>query len=144
MDRLLQHLWQRRGPLACLLWPLATLFGAMAALRRALYRVGWLRTEDVPVPVIVVGNVVAGGAGKTPVVLAIVRHLQQRGLAPAVVARGHGRSGTALHLLGPDSTAATAGDEPLLIHRLRVHPSPWPRAGWTQPAPCWPPIRPPA
>lgn len=122
MDRLLQHLWQRRGPLACLLWPLSVLFGGLAALRRSLYRWGWLPSHGVPAVVVVVGNVVAGGAGKTPVVMALVRHLQRRGLAPAVVARGHGRHSRILHLLGPDSTATEAGDEPLLIHRATGAP----------------------
>jgi len=65
---------------ACLLWPLSLLYGTLFALRRSLYRLGWLRTEHVAVPVIVVGNVIAGGAGKTPVVMAVVGHLQARGL----------------------------------------------------------------
>ena len=68
----LQHAWLRRGPLASLLLPLSLLYGALSALHRAGYRTGLLRTERLPVPVIVVGNVVAGGAGKTPVVLAVL------------------------------------------------------------------------
>ncbi|GAC1355054.1 MAG: hypothetical protein NVSMB34_07830 [Variovorax sp.] len=87
----LQRAWLHRGALAWLLRPLAALYGALAALRGVLYRRGLKRTERVAVPVIVVGNVVAGGAGKTPVVLALVRHLQRRGLQVGVVSRGHGR-----------------------------------------------------
>ena len=52
---------------------------------------GWLRSERMPVPVLVVGNVVAGGAGKTPAVMAIVQHLQQRGIHVGVISRGYGR-----------------------------------------------------
>jgi tetraacyldisaccharide 4'-kinase len=86
----LQDAWLHRGLLACLLWPLSLLYGALFALRGWFYRLGWLRTERVPVPVIVVGNVIAGGAGKTPVVMAIVGHLQARGRArPAGAASGH-------------------------------------------------------
>ncbi|WP_414707446.1 tetraacyldisaccharide 4'-kinase, partial [Rhodoferax sp. UBA5149] len=77
--------------MAWLLWPLSTLFGALAALRRALYRARWLKVQRVPALVIVVGNVVAGGSGKTPVVMALVRHLQARGVRVGVISRGYGR-----------------------------------------------------
>ena len=71
----MQDAWLQRGALARLLWPLALLYGALTALRRTLYRLGLRRTERAAVPVIVVGNVIAGGSGKTPVVMAIRRHL---------------------------------------------------------------------
>jgi tetraacyldisaccharide 4'-kinase len=113
----LQRAWLRRGPLARALWPLSLLFGALAALRRASYRLGWRRVQVLPVPVIVVGNVVAGGAGKTPVVLALLQHLRERGLAAGVISRGYGRHTRACMEVRPDSTAADAGDEPLLVAR---------------------------
>ena len=121
-DTLLQQAWQRRGPLALALWPLAQLFGMLAALRRGLYRWGWKRAGRVPVPVLVVGNVVAGGSGKTPVVLAVVTHLQQRGLPVAVLSRGHGRTTRDCREVGPDSLASEVGDEPLLLHRRTSAP----------------------
>ncbi|MDE2615281.1 MAG: tetraacyldisaccharide 4'-kinase, partial [Burkholderiales bacterium] len=62
----LQRIWAGRGPWAVALLPLAGLFGLLAALRRALYRLGVLRTHQLDVPVLVVGNLIAGGAGKTP------------------------------------------------------------------------------
>lgn len=113
----LQRAWLRRGPLALLLWPVSIVFGALAGARRLAYRVGLLRSEAVPVPVVVVGNVVAGGAGKTPVVIALVRHLQARGLQPGVVSRGHGRQGCDCREVRPDADPAETGDEPLLIAR---------------------------
>ena len=64
MAERLQRAWLRRGALACLLWPLSLVFGALAALRRGAYRAGLLKSERVAVPVIVVGNVVAGGVGQ--------------------------------------------------------------------------------
>ncbi len=64
---------------------------------------------------VVVGNVIAGGAGKTPVVIAIVRHLQARGLRPGVISRGYGRSTTDCRAVAPDSLADEVGDEPLLM-----------------------------
>jgi len=113
----LQRAWRTRGALARLLWPVSQLFGALAALRRALYRAGWLATERVDVPVIVVGNVVAGGAGKTPVVMAVVRHLQARGVSVGIVSRGHGRRTADCREVRPDSDPRDVGDEPALLRR---------------------------
>lgn len=76
---LLPRTWLRRGWLAWLLWPASLVMRLLVAVRRAAYARGWFASGRVPVPVIVVGNVVAGGAGKTPVVLALVQHLQARG-----------------------------------------------------------------
>ncbi|MDM0013182.1 tetraacyldisaccharide 4'-kinase [Variovorax sp. J22P168] len=119
---MLAQAWLRRGALACLLWPVSRLFGALAALRRALYRYGLLRTERVAALVVVVGNVIAGGAGKTPVVIAIVRHLQSRGLRVGVVSRGYGRSTTDCREVGARSDPAEVGDEPALIHHATGAP----------------------
>ena len=113
----LQRAWLERGAVARLLWPLSQLFGVLAALRRALYRVGWLRTERASVPVVVVGNVVAGGAGKTPVVMAIVEHLRARGDRAGVISRGHGRRTTDCREVRDDSDPRDVGDEPALVRR---------------------------
>ncbi len=113
----LQRAWLERGAVARLLWPLSRLFGLLAALRRALYRVGWLRTERASVPVVVVGNVVAGGAGKTPVVIAIVEHLRARGVRAGVISRGHGRRTTDCREVRDDSDPRDVGDEPALVRR---------------------------
>ncbi len=115
----LQQAWQRRGPLAWSLWPLSWVYGALAALHRSLYQLRLRRIEHLPVPVVVVGNVVAGGAGKTPVVVAVVEHLQALGLRPGVISRGYGRRDDGdCHEVRPDETdAARSGDEPLLVAR---------------------------
>ena len=63
------------------------LFGAVTAARRTLYRIGALRSVSVAAPVIVVGNLIAGGAGKTPVVMALVEALRLRGHTPGIVSR---------------------------------------------------------
>ena len=105
-----------RGPTAWALRPLAALYGALAALRRAFFRRGWAKTITLPVPVIVVGNLIAGGAGKTPTVMAIVRLLRSRGYTPGIVSRGHGRHGDAGIEVRVDMSAAQCGDEPLLMH----------------------------
>jgi len=118
----LQDAWLRRGALACLLWPLSLIYGALFALRRAFYRWGWQKTGRVPVPVIVVGNVIAGGAGKTPVVMAVVRHLQARGLRVGVVSRGYGRRTDDCREVLADSDPQDVGDEPALIHHATGAP----------------------
>ena len=84
-EQRLQRLWMSRGALACTLLPLAALFGAIGALRRALYRWGWWRAQTLPVPVIVVGNLVAGGAGKTPAVMAVPEIVREMGMVEAQV-----------------------------------------------------------
>ncbi|WP_298212429.1 tetraacyldisaccharide 4'-kinase [Acidovorax sp.] len=116
-ERGLQTIWQTRGPAAWALWPVSLLYRALVALRRGLYRTGLLRAEHPGRPVIVVGNVIAGGAGKTPVVIALVQHLKARGLRAGVVSRGYGRSGQDCRAVLPDSLASEVGDEPLLIAR---------------------------
>lgn len=117
MHHALQRAWLRRGPLAWLLWPLSLVFGLLAATRRGLYRAGLLASERAPVPVIVVGNVVAGGAGKTPAVMALVEHLTAQGLQVGVVSRGHGRRTDDCRQVLAASDAADVGDEPLLVAR---------------------------
>lgn len=119
LEDLLTRAWRRRGLLACALWPLSWLYGGVIALRRLAYRRGWRASERVARPVLVVGNRVAGGAGKTPTVIALLAHLRAQGWRPGVVSRGHGRQGDGLLAVAPDTPAAECGDEPLLI-RLRA------------------------
>ena len=116
--------WQRPGPSAAawLLRPLSWLYRGVVAARRAWFARWPGASWHAPVPVVVVGNLVAGGAGKTPAVIALVAMLRAQGWTPGVVSRGYGRRSTTPHLLGPASTAAEAGDEPLLIHRRATVP----------------------
>jgi len=117
MRAALQRAWLRRGPLATLLWPLSLLYRAASALHRAAYRRGLARAERVAVPVVVVGNVIAGGAGKTPVVIALVEHLRARGIAAGVVSRGYGRRDSDCREVTADAAPVEVGDEPLLVKR---------------------------
>ena len=103
--------------MAWLLWPLSLLYRAVTALRRGAYAIGWLRSGHAPVPVIVVGNLVVGGAGKTPTVMALVQALRAAGWTPGVVSRGHGRRGAQTLAVDDASLADDTGDEPLLICR---------------------------
>ncbi len=113
----LPSVWLRRGPVAWCLLPLAWLFGRVVALRRLLYRSGLLPSHRLPVPVVVVGNVVAGGSGKTPVTIALVEHLQRRGWRVGMVSRGYGRRTRDVREVDAHSLAQDVGDEPALVYR---------------------------
>jgi tetraacyldisaccharide 4'-kinase len=112
-----QAIWRTRGPWAWALRPVALLYGGLSGLRRWLYSIGLLKVIHLPVPVVVVGNVVVGGAGKTPTVLALVQHLQSQGWNPGVVSRGYGRQGTNALEVHPNTPSQMSGDEPALIRR---------------------------
>lgn len=114
--------WTRRGPLATLLWPISQLYRALVYGRKQLYRWGLTRSHRVDALVLVVGNVVVGGAGKTPTVIAIVRHLTQQGHTVGVVSRGYGRKGQACLEVQANALAQEVGDEPLLIQRATQVP----------------------
>ena len=93
-------------------------YAAAVALRAGLYRRGLLKRHRVPVPVVVVGNLVAGGSGKTPLTIAIVERLRAEGWTPGVASRGYGRAESAKALWVEATTpAALGGDEPVLIAR---------------------------
>lgn len=115
---MIERLWSGKCGGWRLLLPFSLLYGAMTALIRWSYRTGLRRRWRAPVPVVVVGNLTAGGNGKTPVVIWLTEQLQQRGLRVGVVSRGYG--GKAAHyplLLDEQTLTAEAGDEPVLIHQ---------------------------
>jgi tetraacyldisaccharide 4'-kinase len=107
----------RLTPLTTVLAPLAMLFRGVVALRRVLYRTGLLRSERLPVPVVVVGNITVGGSGKTPLTIALTKALAARGWRPGIVSRGYGAGSVAPREVGADATAEAVGDEPLLLAR---------------------------
>ena len=107
--------WRRRTLLSYLLLPLAALFALITACRRALYRAGILRAYRAPVPVLIVGNISVGGNGKTPLVQALARALQQEGVAVGIISRGYGGRAVAATDVAACPDAAIVGDEPLLL-----------------------------
>lgn len=102
---------------ARLLWPFSLLFASLAGLRRALYRYHFLPSVRLAVPVIVVGNVVVGGTGKTPLVIWLVDALRQAGHTPGVISRGFGGHVAAADVIEVTAArdAGQVGDEPVLI-----------------------------
>lgn len=115
--RFVASVWRSRSAIAFLLLPLSAIFSAASGIRRTLYRVGLKQVCRVGVPVIVVGNITAGGSGKTPVVMHLVEELRRCGLRPGVISRGYGRSGYQVREVRLDSSVTESGDEPLLIAR---------------------------
>ena len=104
--------------IAVLLWPLSLLFGLAARVRRLLYLHGLRRSEAVPVPLIVVGNITVGGAGKTPLVARLVDLLREAGYQPGVISRGYGgQSAQWPQQVRADSNPRLVGDEPVLLAR---------------------------
>lgn len=112
----IQAFWSRKGLFNFLLLPVSMLFGAVASLRRRAYQGSLLRSGHPGVPVIVVGNLTAGGSGKTPFVIWLVQWLRAHGRNPGVVSRGYGRRERGLCLVHAQSGAEAVGDEPLLVH----------------------------
>lgn len=100
------------------LLPLALLFRGVVATRRTLYSWRILRADRLPVPVVVAGNLVVGGTGKTPLVIHLVDALRRAGRRPGVISRGYGgRPDAEATEVSPDDDPARTGDEPLLIRR---------------------------
>ncbi|MDT8992094.1 tetraacyldisaccharide 4'-kinase [Curvibacter sp. APW13] len=117
LERHLTQAWLQRGPTAWLLLPIALLYSAIDHLRRLAYRCGLKRSQRVGARVVVVGNVIAGGAGKTPTVIALARDLQRLGHQVGIVSRGYGSTHAQVQEVRPDSSASSVGDEPLLMRR---------------------------
>ena len=97
--------------------PLTGIYGAATALRNTLYDRGVLPSHRLEQPVVSVGNLSAGGSGKTPFVIALGELLKARGIRFDVLSRGYGRKTRGLLLVEKDGSAADFGDEPLLIAR---------------------------
>lgn len=95
--------------------PPALLYGALVRARRLAFQAGLRRRVHPGVPTIVVGNLTAGGTGKTPLVLWLVQQLRARGRQPGIALRGHGAARRDPRLVAPDADAASSGDEALLL-----------------------------
>ncbi|WP_455813339.1 tetraacyldisaccharide 4'-kinase [Pseudomonas graminis] len=115
---MIERIWSGRSALYLLLLPFSLLYGMISNLLRLSYRWGWRKAWRAPVPVVIVGNLTAGGNGKTPVVIWLVQALQQRGFRVGVVSRGYGGKAESYPLvLNEDTTTREAGDEPVLIYQ---------------------------
>jgi tetraacyldisaccharide 4'-kinase len=114
--RWIQRVWYGSDRSYRLLLPFAGLYCLLLMLRRMLYRLGVLRIHTAAVPVIVVGNITAGGTGKTPTTIWLAQEMRERGFSPGIVSRGYGGSRSSSSMrVDSASDAAIVGDEPVLI-----------------------------
>jgi tetraacyldisaccharide 4'-kinase len=116
--RWIHRVWYEGAASGLLLLPLSGLYWLILRLRKLLYRYGILSASKAEVPVIVVGNITAGGTGKTPTVIWLVSELRSKGYTPGIVSRGYGgsKSGSSMRV-DIYSDAAVVGDEPVLLAR---------------------------
>ena len=114
--RWIHRVWYDGATSGLILLPLSGLYWLLLQLRGLFFRLGLFRTYKARAPVIVVGNITAGGTGKTPTVIWLVNELRGRGFKPGIVSRGYGgsKSGTSMRV-DVDSDAAVVGDEPVLL-----------------------------
>lgn len=111
----LEKQWMRFTCWHLLLLPVSWLFALLSATRRQLYKIGFLKSHRLGVPVIVVGNINVGGTGKTPLVIWLVEQLKLAGYCPGVVSRGYGGNVRQVTEVKVSSLSSEVGDEPLLI-----------------------------
>lgn len=115
---MIERIWSGSSLVYLLLLPLSWLYGLVSGLIRLSYRCGLRKSWRAPVPVVIVGNLTAGGNGKTPMVIWLVEQLQQRGYRVGVVSRGYGGKSAVYPLvLDAQTTTRQAGDEPVLIYQ---------------------------
>jgi len=114
--------WESQGLIPILLWPLSLIYGLIILIRKWCFQIGLLHHQQLPVPIIFVGNLRVGGTGKTPCVIALAKALYLKGFSPGILTRGY-RSSLEAHQTQevlPDSTSAQVGDEALVLaHHLR-------------------------
>lgn len=109
--------WYQRKIISYLLLPFSFIYRLIINLRRLCYL--YLPSSKFSVPIIVVGNITVGGAGKTPLVIYLVELLRRNGYTPGVISRGYGGNKKGAVIVTSESKAGEVGDEPLLIaHRL--------------------------
>lgn len=114
----IQNSWYNKSGLTTFLQPLSWLFCLLVQIRRVLYRLKIIRTANLDVPVIVVGNLTVGGTGKTPLVIEIANLLKKHGYRPGVISRGYGgKARTWPQQVRYDGDPTMVGDEAILIAR---------------------------
>jgi tetraacyldisaccharide 4'-kinase len=113
----LEQAWYGSSYLVWLLLPLSWLFCAISILRRKLYQSGLKKSVKTDVPLVIIGNIVVGGSGKTPLLIALCDYLIDRGYRPGVVSRGYGGSFNGIKQLSESDPAELVGDEPAMIKK---------------------------
>lgn len=123
LHQIFEEHWQKPNPfLRLILLPLSLIFSRIVRRRRERFLSGSLKVRKLPVPVVVVGNIHAGGTGKTPITATLVRGLQEKGVRVGVVSRGYGRKSNNIFILNQNHISDEVGDEPLLLFQQTSAP----------------------
>ncbi len=117
----LEYYWYQSGFFATLfswlLLPLSGLYCALVFVRRKLYQLNLKKSFLANVPVVVIGNIVAGGSGKTPLLMSVCEFIKSNGFKPGVVSRGYGGDVTGVKQVQANDSARHVGDEPMMIYQ---------------------------
>ncbi len=117
------YYWNSINFVSIILLPLAGVFYLLSRLRILLYKLSILKTYKAPVPVIIIGNISVGGTGKTPLIIELVKQLQQQGKKPGVISRGYGgKAASWPQIVDAQTDAQQVGDEPQLIFQHTACP----------------------
>ena len=115
-DNWVERIWYGHSPLVWILVPLSLLYKSIIRGKSYLYRSGLLKPHRVSAPVIIIGNITAGGTGKTPLTIWLARKLREEGFAPGIISRGYrGKVGAEPVSASADSDPAVVGDEAILL-----------------------------
>lgn len=115
--------WYQKKNWIYFLFPLMLLFWFIAIVRRFLYQIGLFKQTELPVPVIVVGNISVGGTGKSPLTAYLVKELKRRGYRPGIVSRGYGGKSDVYPLLIDEASETNVvGDEPVMLFKITQSP----------------------
>ena len=118
LHTLINETWYSKNTLSQILRPLSILFCGIVAIRKTLYSLKILKSTQLDVPVIIVGNITVGGTGKTPLVIWIANFLKDSGYTPGIISRGYlGKAKSWPQQVRPDSDPVIVGDEAVLISR---------------------------
>ncbi len=113
----IEFYWYESSLLLWLLLPLSWLYCLTGAIRRKLYQFNIKKSYAAQVPVVVVGNIVVGGSGKTPLLISLCEFVKEKGYKPGVVSRGYGGKLSGIKQLNDNDSAELVGDEPLMIYQ---------------------------
>lgn len=118
LESLAEEVWYGEHTLKYVLIPFSYLFQLIVLIRRIAYSAGVLPTRRVSVPVIIIGNLTAGGTGKTPLTIWLAKHLKDKGHTPGIISRGYGGSSSKTpQQVRTDSNPEQVGDEPIIISK---------------------------
>ncbi|RYV01821.1 tetraacyldisaccharide 4'-kinase [Shewanella sp. OPT22] len=117
MQGFVNKIWYQGHWLQWVLLPLSWLFGLITVIRVSLFKLGLKKQTQLPVPVIIVGNITAGGSGKTPMVIYLIELLRSHGYKPGVISRGYGSNAVGEVSVTNTHSASDVGDEPAMIYQ---------------------------